>query len=141
MQWNELYDNTHPPTDENIQEFINNDLWYNITTYLEDTYRTPPKKAYSGCSMQSGWNIKYQKGGKTLCILYPMKGYFIALVVIGMREMNEAELLMPLCTEYTQILFKQTISGYSGKWLMLDVKSIDILNDVKRMIALRANNK
>lgn len=141
MQWNELYDNTHPPTDENIQEFINNDLWYNITTYLEDTYRTPPKKAYSGCSMQSGWNIKYQKGGKTLCILYPMKGYFIALVVIGMREMNEAELLMPLCTEFTQILFKQTISGYSGKWLMLDVKSIDILNDVKRMIALRANNK
>ncbi|WP_024346123.1 DUF3788 domain-containing protein [Lacrimispora indolis] len=141
MQWNELYDNTHPPTDENIQEFINNDLWYNITTYLEDTYRTPPKKAYSGCSMQSGWNIKYQKGGKPLCILYPMKGYFIALVVIGMREMNEAELLMPLCTEYTQILFKQTISGYSGKWLMFDVKSIDILNDVKRMIALRANNK
>ena len=70
-----------------------------------------------------------------------MKGYFIALVVIGMREMNEAELLMPLCTEYTQILFKQTISGYSGKWLMFDVKSIDILNDVKRMIALRANNK
>lgn len=141
MQWSELYDNTHPPTDENIQEFINNNLWYNINTYLENTYRTPPKKTYSGCSMQRGWNIKYKKGGKSLCTLYPMKGYFIALVVIGMREMNEAELLMPLCTEYTQTLFKQTISGHSGKWMMLDVKSIDILNDVKGMIALRANNK
>jgi len=91
--------------------------------------------------MQKGWNIKYRKGGKSLCTLYPMQGYFIVLAVIGEREINEAELLMPLCSEYTQNLFKQTISGYSGKWMMIDVKKPAVLNDVKNIITLRVSRR
>lgn len=66
-----------------------------------------------------------------------MEGYFIALVVIGAREIIEAELLMPLCSEYIQNLFDQTASGYSGKWMMIEVNSLEILDDVKRLIGLR----
>ena len=70
-----------------------------------------------------------------------MQEYFIALAVIGEREINEAELLMPLCSEYTQNLFKETISGYSGKWMMIDVKKPDVLHDVKKIIELRVTWK
>lgn len=52
--------------------------------------------------------------------------------------MNEAELLMPLCTEYTQKLYKQTISGHNGKSLAFEVKNENILIDMKKLIALRA---
>jgi hypothetical protein len=27
-----------------------------------------------------GWNIKYQKSGKSICTIYPQQGYFLALV-------------------------------------------------------------
>lgn len=58
-----------------------------------------------------------------------------------MREMNEAKLLILLCSEYIQNIFKQTASGYSGKWMMIDVKSTDILEDVKKLISLRISLK
>lgn len=141
MVWSEQYDSVHKPTDENIREFVNNDLWQELNSYLQETYNALPQMTYSGCSMQRGWNVKYKKRNKSLCTLYPMPGYFIVLVVIGIRDINEAEFLMPICSEYTQNLFKQTISGYGGKWIMIDVKSKDILDDVKKMIALRANSR
>ena len=54
-----------------------------------------------------GWNVKYKKSGKSLCTLYPKQGYILALMPVGLREMNEAELLMPSCTQYTRTLFEQ----------------------------------
>lgn len=141
MEWSELYGRVHQPAYENFSEYVNSDLWLELNSYLQETYHILPKIEYSGCSMQKGWNIKYRKGGKSLCTLYPMQEYFIALAVIGEREINEAELLMPLCSEYTQNLFKETISGYSGKWMMIDVKKPDVFHDVKKIIELRISWK
>jgi len=128
MEWSELYGRVHQPAYENFSEYVNSDLWLELNSYLQETYHIPPKIEY---------NCWSRKGGKSLCTLYPMQGYFIALAVIGEREINEAELLMPLCSEYTQNLFKQTVSGYSGKWMMIEVKKPDVLHDVKKIIELR----
>jgi hypothetical protein len=38
--------------------------------------------------------VKYQNSGKSLCTLYPMEGYFIALVVIGAKEEEEVEMAL-----------------------------------------------
>lgn len=141
MEWSELYGRVYQPAYENFSEYVNSDLWLELNSYIQETYHILPQIEYSGCSMQKGWNIKYRKGGKSLCTLYPMQGYFIVLAVIGECEINEAELLMPLCSEYTQNLFKQTVSGYSGKWMMIDVKKPDVLNDVKNIITLRVSRR
>lgn len=141
MEWSELYGRVHQPAYENFCEYVKSDLWLELNSFLQETYHILPQIEYSGCSIQKGWNIKYRKGGKSLCTLYPMQGYFIVLAVIGEREINEAELLIPLCSEYTQNLFKQTISGYSGKWMMIDVKKPNVLHDVKKIIELRVSRK
>lgn len=139
MEWSEKYDNSHQPTEENICKFVNNVLWCEFNSYLQKTYNILPGVFYSRCSMQKGWNLNYRKRGKSLCRLYPMRGYFIALLVIGIREINEAEVLMPLCSEYTQNLFQHTVFGYNGKWMMMEVRNKDILEDVKKLTALRVN--
>lgn len=87
--------------------------------------------------MQAGWNVKYKKSGKSLCTLYPMEGYFIALVVVGSHELTEAELLMPLCSDYVQTVFKNTKIGNGQKWLMLEVRDREIMEDVFSLINLR----
>lgn len=137
MEWSDRYNQIQQPTGEEISDFISSDLWQTLNTYLQDTYHVLPKTVYSKCSMQRGWNVKYQKGGRALCSLYPMQGYFIALVVIGSREMNEAELMMPMSSEYTKDLFARTPAGYGGKWLMIEVRDGDILRDVENLISLR----
>jgi AraC family transcriptional regulator len=85
-----------------------------------------------------GWNVKYKKGGKSLCTLYPKQGYFISLVVVGAKESAEAEMLIPMCDEYTQELYSQTTFATGGKWLMIEVRNENILRDVITLIALRA---
>ena len=91
-------------------------------------------------SAWKGWNIKYQKSGKSLCTLYPKQGYLQLLVTIGARGVNEAELLMPLCTEYIQNLFEQ--SGFQGsKCLGIELRDESVLRDVKSLIEIRAKTK
>lgn len=137
MDWNMLYSNATPPTWEQVTEYIGNPLWAEFNSRIQAAYQVKPCMEYSLCSMQAGWNIKYKKGGKSLCTLYPMEGYFIALVVAGSHELTEAELLMPLCSDYVQTVFKNTKTGNGQKWLMLEVRDSEIMEDVFHLIDLR----
>jgi AraC family transcriptional regulator len=91
--------------------------------------------------MQYGWNVKYKKGGRSLCTLYPQEGSFLALVVIGQREIAEAEILLPFLSAYVQQVFAETKTGMQQKWLMIEVKNTEVLEDVKQLVALRRPKK
>ena len=144
MQWSELYTREHEPSETQVKEFVDTPLFDELDDYLRQTYKIKPKLAYSGCKMDggiwSGWNIKYKKSSKAICTLYPKKGYLQILLAIGQREINEAELLMPSCTEYTQELFK--VDECNGaKYLGFEVRDEDVLQDVKNLAALRVKMK
>lgn len=141
MEWSNLYDTNSQPSLDKISAYISNELWQHLNSFLQNTYHIQPKLTYSQCSMQRGWNIKYKKNGKSLCTLYPMENYFIALLVIGNKEMQEVELLMPLCSEYTQVLYEKTGSYNGGRWLMLNVTDSFILEDVINLIQIRVRPK
>lgn len=145
MMWSELFNNEHEPSDHQIKEFVDTPLWEQLADYLQQTYNVKPKLFYSCCSMDKGfwkgWNVKYKKGGKPLCTLYPKPGSFIALVNVGEKESAEADLLIPLCDDYTQDLYRQTKSGASGKSLAINVTNENILRDVKEWIALRIGTR
>ena len=144
MQWSELYDREHEPTESQVSEYINSPLFSELDSYLRQTYKIKPKLAYSGCAMDGGmwkgWNIKYKKSSKSICTLYPKQGYILILLAIGSREMNEAELLMPSCTEYTQKLFEvKEVNG--AKYLGFEVRDDNVLQDVKNLADIRVKTK
>jgi len=80
----EKFDKETQPTEAELKEFANTALFDDIDSHLREVYKTKPKIAYSSCAMDKnvwrGWNIKYQKSGKSLCTLYPQDGYFLALI-------------------------------------------------------------
>lgn len=86
---------THKPSMAVISAYVNSPLFECLCKHLETEYQSKPILDYSRCSMQYGWNVKYKKAGRTLCTLYPMEGYFIALIVISDREKTEAECMLP----------------------------------------------
>ncbi len=139
MEWNIRYGSDNPPSFEDIDHYVNSRLWNKLNLFLQSTYRTKPKLSYSRCSMQPGWNVKYRKSGRSLCVLYPMEGFFIALVVISSKESYEAELILPSCSQYIQTLYSNTVSSPGGRWLMIQVKETAVLEDVTRLIQIRAN--
>jgi hypothetical protein len=137
MEWMQAYPQSNQPTAEQISDYIANPLWENLNGFLKFSYQVEPTYAYSGCSGQPGWNVKYQKAGRSLCTLYPMPGFFIALVVIGNKEQTEAELLLPTFSEHVQDLYGTAASVMGGRWLMIHVTDEHVLEDVKRLIQIR----
>lgn len=137
MEWSERFDGEHRPSDADIAAFIDSELWDGLNAFLRQRYQAQPKLTYSRCSMQRGWNIKYQKGGKSLCTLYPMPGHFIALVVIGEKQVPEAELLMPACCPYTRELYQNTQSSMGSRWLMMRITDAEVLADAEQLIQTR----
>lgn len=140
----ETWDKTNgiqKPSMETIRTYVDSPLFESLCTHLESEYQSKPVIEYSKCSMQYGWNVKYKKAGRTLCTLYPMEGYFIALIIIGNREQTETELILPFFTEYMQRLYHETKVGMGQKWLMVEVTNDAILEDVMQCIVIRRGKK
>ena len=130
-------DQTVVPQPEVVAEFIDSPLWKKFLKRIEDDYGCRPKPSYSSCSMLRGWNLKLAKGGRALCTVYPMEGSFSALVSIGPREAEAAAEMIPACTKYVQELYAESQAGHGGRWLLIETRSAEILNDLLALIALR----
>lgn len=139
--WNELYNEAKEPSYKEVAAFINNPLFNVLCTHIENTYNVKQKIEYSKCSAQPGWNIKYKKSGKTLCTVYPMQGYFILLAVIGNKEQQETEFIMPTLTSYVQQLYFNTRFACGGRWLMIEVREETVLSDCFALIDIRVRKK
>ncbi len=145
MNWNEIFDAEHIPSAEDIREYLGEatSIWDELTAYIEEAYQVKPQIAYSKCSAQPGWNVKYKKSNKSLCTLYHMEGYFIALVVVGAKEEEEVKIGMGagLFTTYIKELYDKTAYSALGRWLMIEVKDKAALNDIKRLLTIRVRPK
>ena len=141
MDWITRFGPENQPSYEDIDNFINSELWREINTALQTSYKISPLMSYSKCSAQPGWNVKYKKGGKSLCTLYPMDGYFIALVTIGNKETNEVEQTLSMYSEYTRELYKRTAFSCGGRWLMINVTDKAVLDDVINLVNIRVKAK
>lgn len=141
MLWNDLYPKGCAPELPAISAYIESPLWEALRTRLEQRYGVLPAVEHSTCSGAPGWNVKYKKGGRALCTLYPAQGFFTCLVSVGSRETPEAELLLPTCTQYLQELYRGVKVYNGGRWLMIEVRSAEILEDVLALIALRVGKK
>ncbi|AFL99612.1 MULTISPECIES: DUF3788 domain-containing protein [Desulfitobacterium] len=143
MNWSEAFNANRQPSDDDIKAFIGQGklLWSELFSYIDAAYQVKPKLAFSQCSAQPGWNVKYQKSGKSLCTLYPMEGFFIALVVVGAKEEETVEMALGTFTSYVQSLYRKTSFSCGGRWLMIEVREQPVLNDVKSLIAIRVRPK
>ncbi len=143
--WNELFGSDRIPTFEDIRAYIGEAMpvWDELVIYIEETYKAKQQLDYSKCSAQPGWNVKYKKSSKSLCTLYPMPNYFIALVVVGAKEEDEVELAMRagVFSEYVKELYQKTAFSAMGRWLMIEVKHKDILKDIKALISIRLTSR
>ncbi len=141
MAWSEQYTKAYEPALTQIAEHIGSPLWRELCSFVETGYDTLPKIEYSICSGAPGWNVKYKKSGRALCTLYPHEGFFTCLICIGAKEVMEAELVLTTCCSYTQELFQKSRPMNDTRWLMIDVMSREILEDVKRLLCIRAKPK
>lgn len=141
MNWSEAYEAIDKPAIEDIQMFIQTPLFSELCSYLEHTFNVKPSLEYSKCSLQKGWNIKYKKSSKSLCTIYPMSGYFIVLLTLGVKEDELAQAVIPTCNQSLQERYQQIKFSGNSKWLMIEIRTAAELNYLLKLIHLKITAK
>lgn len=133
-----IKDINYAPNISEISGYIENSIFDEFYQYMNDKYNAVCKIEYSTDVWARGWNVKFRKSSKSLCIVYPKKNYFTVLVVVGNKEKESVENLLPRLSEYVQEIYCNTRNGNGQKWLMIDLNSKNnAYQDVLRLIYIR----
>lgn len=136
----DLRDKSHAPTLEELFQAVGNPLFRQFCQEVTGRFDARPSIEYSGCSMEPGWNLKLKKSGRTLCTLYPREGFFTAMVVVGQREKDRVEAILPSCSPRLGEIYAGTREGNGQRWLMLDLEDEDeLFHDALRLVEIRRN--
>lgn len=138
VPWDVAWPQQMKPSLSDIGAWVNNPLLEELMAWMGETYGVEPAVEFSKCSLDKGWNIKYKKGSKSLCVLYVRQGWFTAMVTLGAKQVAELEPLLPTFSASFRKLYEKTPLFNGGKWLSVDVKKDKQLEEVQRLILLKA---
>lgn len=134
----DLLDRSYEPALEEIGEYVGNPVFQKFCLEIQEKYKGKEKIEFSSCSLEPGWNIKFKKSGKSLCTIYPKESFFTVLVVIGKKEKETVESMLPGLSAELQDIYRQTKEGNGQRWLMIDLEDQDsIYQDTLRLIGTR----
>lgn len=134
----DIQDKNYCPSLEEIGEYVNNPVFIQFCADIKSNYNCNEKIEFSSCSWEYGWNVKFRKGGKNLCTIYPKERFFSVLVVIGLKEKETVEVILQECTAELRDIYNQTKTGNGQKWLTIDLEDKDkMYADIFRLIDIR----
>ncbi len=134
----DVLDKNFCPTLEEIGKYVRNPVFIQFCSEIKERYKCMEKIEFSSCSWEKGWNVKFKKVGKTLCAIYPRKGYFTVMVVVGVKEKDAVQTVLPDCNAQLQRIYDQTREGNGQKWLMIDLEDKgSMYDDTLRLIDIR----
>lgn len=111
--------------------------WEGFINEIEDSFKAKPQIAYSVCAAKPGWNVKYKKSGKALCTLYPEKESFVALVVLGAKDMELFNTVRESYTDYICEMYDRIKLFNGTKWMMIKITDQNIADDVIKLMHLK----
>ena len=136
-----IEDKSYKPTISEIFHFVQLPLFQELYEYMLRKYQANVSIEYSGDKSLLGWNVKYKKAGRTLCTVYPRKGHFPLLLVVGRKEKEQTEEWLPELSEEFRQIFLNTKEGMGQRWLLFDFfERTQALDDALKIIDLRKNS-
>ncbi|RGC88389.1 DUF3788 family protein [Thomasclavelia ramosa] len=137
-----IKDINYAPNISEISGYIKNPIFDEFYQYMNDKYKAVCKIEYSKDVWARGWNVKLRKAGKSLCVIYPKEQYFTLLIVVGSKEKNKVEELLPQLSKEMQDIYQNTKEGNGQRWLMIDLHKDDCLyQDALNLIHIRRESK
>ena len=108
-------------------------LWQKLLRFIDNSYQMEPELSFGG--KKYGWNLWYRKSGKSLVSLYPQAGGFVAQVVLGMEQVEQAMHL----TLHSGVgtLLRETPQLHDGKWLFIPVATEAEEADVEQLLLVK----
>ncbi len=144
MPYERLVDRNDVPTDEEMVAAIGMplaDAWIKLRRFLVETYQIESYLQFGG--PRYGWNLQHRKGGRPLCEMYPERGSFTALVILGAKELQSALQRLDSFTPLVQKALTETPRYHDGCWMYLRLADpatcLQEEQDIEQLILIKKN--
>jgi hypothetical protein len=108
--------------------------WKEISDYLFKCYDFDPVLF---TNKKGEKVIRFRKSGKTLITLTPDKGKFVSLIVLGKKEVEKAEAILPQLSVKMKKLFLSTEQFHDGRWLWIEVANKSVIKDIQILLSTK----
>ncbi len=142
MERERMIDGTHKPNDKEIADFIGGQAgkaWLEIRKFIKDRYDIEPEMVFGGA--KHGWEIRYRKGGRTLCSITPEKGTVKTLIVLGREEAEKALSAKSELSPKTNETIEGAKQLHDGRWLWFRLTEPSDAQDIKKLLQIKRKPK
>lgn len=137
MEYQRLFDKSIIPTEESISLFLKEKylIWNKIYDYILSIGKIQVETKYF--TKNYGWSMRFFKGSKTICYLFPENNAFSILIVFGQKEIDLIEKSKDEINTNIFSTIQNTEHFHDGRWVWLhfigkaDIKSLEKLIDIK----------
>jgi hypothetical protein len=114
--------------------------WIHVIEFIESNYPGifTPDWLFGG--KKHGWGLRFKKS-KSFCTLIPERGRLIVLIVLGGKEREETEKILPELSPRVRKTCTEATTYHDGKWLAIVADRDKILDDVKRLLVIKRKPK
>ena len=124
MAYERLLDRDQQPDTALIQKTIGREVlpvWQELQAYLAKHFSDyAPELVYY--NTQHGWALRYRNGTQQLCMLFPERGAFSALVVLSQEEEQLAQERINYFNAKIRELLSRPSSLPQGRWLWIRIE-------------------
>ena len=141
-EFTRMMDKAQEPTEEEMMSFVGERAkaaWMELRQFIEDNYEFVPETVFYGAKY--GWTVRYRRSGKTLCSLFPEKGGFTVLVVLGSKDAKKALSMRDELNSRVNELLGNTEQLHDGRWLWIRILAMNDVDDVKKLLQTKRKPK
>jgi hypothetical protein len=137
-----MMDKTCQPSDADMLNTIGqpiSDAWTALRGFLVETYHIAP--VFNSGGKKYGWNLQHRIGGRPLCEMYPERGSFTALVILGKPELEQALERIDTFGPTVQKAVKESPRFHDGCWMYIRVSDAltcrQDVGDIEQLILIK----
>jgi len=113
-------------------------VFHGICEFLDQTYQMDKVwKRQKVKTKKWKYEYKYSKGGKTLCGFYLTDDCLGFLIILGKKEQAAVEAEWDSYSRELLHLYDNTQTYHDGKWLMLELEDLSMLDDIKKLLLIK----
>ena len=130
----------HQPTEEEIQAAIASQLpvWQDLIQFIRENYPSDEDFTFL-YGKRYGWARRFRVRGKLLTSLYPTAGGFTVQLNLDPAALEKTQRMA--LAKNAQEAIARANPYPEGKWVFIAVESAQDVQDVKQLLALRAETK
>ena len=137
-----MMDKALEPTEEEMMNYLGEsaeEAWTELRQFIDDNYDFVPETVFYGAKY--GWTVRYRRSGRTLCSLFPEKGGFSVLIVLGRKDSEKALSMRDELSTRMLAILGSTEQLHDGRWLWIRMLSINDVDDVKKLLQTKRKPK